>query len=213
MAAGATGDETALCTNAAGQWHQYCGRTGRVIGSGDGFPAGFQGERFDIATGLGSIPLAADLRPYSPGWRGRYLGGPSGKIWDLKSGLPLRDGPFQYGVTVGYPGGFVSVDWESGAGFDIPIDGARPKPVVLRLEPDDVLEAGEFTGTHVVITTTFGQRFQVPVNSSSSREESHVYARVTPDDSMKGFGVECWIQGPSHRFGWSDSGLLVAVPS
>jgi hypothetical protein len=145
---------------------------------------------------------------------GAYLGGPGGAIWDMGSGERVAAGlPFELGLTAGTPTDFVSVNWETGAGFTIPVTGEAPQPIAVPLAPDDALEHVRSIGTDVYIVSVMGEAWRIRGTQvePAAAPEGQIPEQSTVPAELSRFGADECHLFEDYLYGWNEDGLLLAM--
>lgn len=190
--------------------------TGQILLTEDGLPVDADATRFRHEQGVLSRDATIErrgLRPRSVGVSGRYLAGPADSIWDMRTGKAIAtELPFQLGLTVGAKNHFVSVDWETGTGATIPLNGDRPTPLSLPLSADDALDSASANGEDVFIRSTFGEMWRIrgAQVEKISEADGDTLSMRRPPQQLQRFGVTESHQFEQTVYAWNEDGLLLA---
>jgi hypothetical protein len=201
-------------------------RTGTMHRRPDAFPLDADGR----LTTMGDVlPVVGTTRrgvyEVSCAVSGHLLAGPGGIVWDLAQGQRLFIDPIlRFGATFSGDGPnarrWMNVRWDDGLGrvFD-PITGQILRSFRLPLEPDETIDGKSTPGGQPCLLTSEGRSFDLGdcPNGGVPRE-------IRPDEEMTDDREDPQVEFPldlpltgtavvgDRCWGWSDDGLLVAVP-
>jgi hypothetical protein len=130
---------------------------------------------------------------------GRYLAGPAGRVWDLRTLSSSADEGVRFGVTVRTAAGWVSLDWESGEGFVLAPDGR----ILADVHGPPDLATGWWDEDGVAVETLDGDRLRL--DGAAPRSEP-----PTPPDAhgVDGFAFVGSAPTPRGTAWWTADGLL-----
>ena len=146
---------------------------------------------------------------------GKYLGGPAGAIWDMGSGEQVaRALPFEFGMTGATGTEFVSINWETGAGCRIPLNGDEPLPISVPLAPEDALDHMVSEADAVWVVSVMGEAWRICGGQveSANPPPKQAQAHSVPFELSR-FGADNCHVFRDTLYGWNEEGLLLTVPT